>query len=290
MYDYLPEKLVKELSIYKGKAINEIRIRKGFPVKVLVGGKFQTINKIKPSAEEIEEIVLKLCKNSIHSYEEQIKQGFITSDNGERVGLAGEFVKENGKILTIKNFTSLCVRIPTVVFGVSVDFFNKIYKTKGGNVLVLSKPCVGKTTFIRDLCCQIAISTDKNVVVVDERNEIALKFSKNLANFNANVDFLTYADKEFGFTQAIRTLNPNVIVTDELISESDVNSVIETVYGGVNVIATAHASSVEDFFGRPKMQNLKKYKVFDYYVLISICNNDRIFDYYDKDFNKLCLC
>lgn len=287
VYEFLPEKLKKELLKIKGSRVNEIRIRRGCPVVVVIDGKRVVLDKICLSFDEIEKVVLKVCKNSIHAYEEQIKRGFITSDNGERIGLAGEFVKEDGKIITIKNITSLCVRIPNIVSGVSLKFYDKIYKKRLGNVLVISPSGVGKTTFIRDLALNLA-KDGNNVVVVDERNEIALSSYNGGLCINSNLDVLTYSDKSFGFTQAIRTLNPSVIVTDELISSKDVTSVTDTAYGGVFVIATAHARSIKDCFSRVMLSGLEKSKVFDYYVVISIKNNERNFEYFDKNLKKIC--
>ncbi|MBQ3235586.1 MAG: Flp pilus assembly complex ATPase component TadA [Clostridia bacterium] len=287
VYEFLPEKLIKELSALKNKPLNEIRIRKDCPVKVVINGEVKILNKISLSEAEIERVILRLCKNSIHAYEEQIKRGFITSDNGERVGIAGEFVKENGSILAIKNVTSLCVRIPNEVNGVSNKFYDKFYKNTGGSVLVLSKAGVGKTTFIRDLALNISKNENKNVVVVDERNEIALKGVKNKKS-NHCLDVLTYADKHFGFTQAIRTLNPDVIVTDELVCEEDAISLVDTVYGGVDVIATAHAKSIEGFYLRKRFSTLKNSKVFDYYVVISKTGLERNIEIFNSEFKKLC--
>lgn len=288
MYEFLDERLKKELSAFKGKNINEIRLRADCPISVLVDGKTVFIDKIKPTIEDIENVMLKVCKRSIHTYEEQIKLGFITSDNGERIGLSGEIVKSEGKISTIKNVTSLCIRIPNDIYGVALDFFNKVYVKNGGSVLVLSEPGVGKTTFIRDLTRLISDVLNKNVIVVDERNEIAVKNGNRKLLHGKNIDVLTYSDKQFGFTQAIRTLNPHVIVTDELIEDSDVSSVIDTIYGGVWVVATAHAKSIDDCFSRLRLVKLKESKAFDYYVVITKNGCERLYEYYDKDFNLLC--
>ena len=92
----------------------------------------------------------------------------------------GEVVKENGNILTIKNFSSLCVRIPSELNGVSNDFYDKLYSKTFGSVLVLSPSGVGKTTFIRDLTTNLSDKGKKDVVVIDERNEISLKTGKKV--------------------------------------------------------------------------------------------------------------
>jgi stage III sporulation protein AA len=238
--------------------------------------------------QDIEQAVLKLCKNSLYSYEDQLKNGFLTSEHGERVGIAGEVVKENGNILTIKNFSSLCVRIPSKISGVSNEFYDNLYSKTYGSVLVLSPSGVGKTTFIRDLTTNLSDKGKKDVVVIDERNEISLKTGKESVFNGKSVDVLTFADKYFGFNQAVRTLNPSVIVTDELFSEKDAVSVVDAIYGGTMVVTTAHASDIEGFFNRKRLSSLKKSKIFDYYVVIKREGISRIYEYFDKNYNKIC--
>ncbi len=289
MLDFLPEKLVKQIMLEENGMLFEVRIRSGCPTIAKFSKNTVKYDKFVFNTAEIESIILKLCKGSIHTFEEQIKRGFITSDLGERVGLCGEIVKENGKVIAIKNATSLCVRVPNAIFGVSNEFYDNYYKNKGGSVLVLSKTGVGKTTFIRDLSLNISSDISNNLVIVDERNEIALKSNlKNIFN-GKQVDVLTYSDKDYGFNQAVRALNPNYIVTDELMGENDLLSVINAIYSGVYVIATAHADSPINFFNRFNYDLYKENKIFDYFVVISNENGERKFDYYDKNLNKLCL-
>ena len=53
---------------------------------------------------------MRLCNHSIFSAEDSLKHGFITSKNGERVGICGEVVSTNGVIVSIKNFTSIFLK------------------------------------------------------------------------------------------------------------------------------------------------------------------------------------
>ncbi len=284
---FLPPKLNKAIVKLGLDNVSEIRIRSSCPVLAIKGGKKVFLDKFTLSSIDIEEIILSVCKHSIYSFDEQIKQGYVTSDFGLRIGLSGEATWADGKISTIKNVNSICIRIPRFINGVSFEFFNKIYR--GGSVLIISPPGVGKTTFLRDFTKNISSNFNKNVVVVDERNEIACKTGNNVFNLGNTVDVLTYFDKTFGLNQALRTLNPEVLVVDELVSKTDVNGVISTVFGGVDVIATAHASSIVNLFSREFGKKIKEYKPFDYYVLISYKNNDRKYSYYDKEFKLICL-
>ena len=144
----------------------------------------------------------------------------------------------------------------------------------------------GEVKLLKDLDKSIC---GKNVVIIDERNEIAAKKQQNAFNLGSTVDVLTFCDKEYGFTHALRTLNPDVIITDELSSVADVSSVINAIYGGVNVVATMHASSLHDALNRGFTGQIKAQTPFDYYVLINESGGERYFTYYDINFNTICL-
>lgn len=286
MLSYLPEKLKSAIYKLGLSDVSEIRIRNSCPVMIIKKGNKLFLDKFILNKADIDEIVLKICKQSIYSFEQQIKQGFITTDKGERIGLSGEIVFNADAVNSIINFQSLCIRIPHEICGVSNEFTSNIYS--GGSVLIISPPGVGKTTFLRDFTAFLSENTLKNVVVVDERNEIACVTGDKSFFLGRTTDVLTYSNKNFGLNQAIRTLNPEVIVLDELVSNDDVNSVITTINGGVEVVATIHAKNLKDTFLRDFAKVLKDVAVFDYYVVINIDKGIRNYTYYDKGFNQIC--
>ena len=286
MFSYLPLYIFKELKTLGLDNIDEIRIRDNLNVSVLLKGKRITLNVKVKSQTDVEQIVYNACKRSIYSYDEDIKNGFITTDKGERIGLAGQFVLKDGKVSTIKNFTSLVIRIPKEISGFSNKFFKEIYSYK--SLLVFSKPCAGKTTFIRDLVKNISNSNLGNIVVIDERNEIASKSNGRGFNLGGNVDILTYATKYYGFNQAIRTLNPDFVVTDELSSDEDSLGVLRAFYGGVNVISTVHASDIADLKKIKFINSLITQKIFNEFVQIENEFGIRKLTVYNKELIKLC--
>lgn len=284
MLEFLPEKFKLKLKEFNDKNLNEVRIRVDNNVKILYKCKLVKLNLI-ATLSDIEEILLNACKNSVYSYDNQIKQGFITTDNGERIGLCGEFVFNGENIVSIKNFTSLCVRVPCEVKGVSLNFFNNVYK--GGSVLVLSKTGVGKTTFIRDLCRNLS-NAQNNVVLIDERNEIACKNQGFAFDVGENTDILTYSNKHYGFNQGVRALNPSYIITDELMTKSDFVGVYMAINSGVKVVATLHCDSIVSLKNKDNIQPLINEKSFDYYLLLKNENGNREIDVFDRNLDYLC--
>lgn len=286
MLEFLPIKIKSKLSSYNNKNLYEIRMRRNKPLSIIYLGKIIKLSDFIVSKEDIEEAVLNACKRSIYSYDEQIKQGFITTDLGERIGLSGEFVIEDNIVKAIRSFTSLCIRIPCEVNGVSYEFVNNIYS--GGSVLVVSKTGVGKTTFIRDFCKNISNKTQDNIVVIDERNEIAGKNDDFTFDLGESADVLTFCNKDYGFKQAIRTLNPNYIFTDELISYEDCKGVYSAILSGINVIATVHSNSIENLKQKSMLDPLIKDCLFEYYLLLKYDKGVRNVEIFNKKLEYLC--
>lgn len=285
MLDFLPLKISRQLNKIGYENLNEIRLRVGQVVTVCVNGENKLLsdgkNLITITSEELESCVLKITDGSIYSFDEQIKRGFITYKNGVRIGLAGEFVYEKGQVVTIKNFSSLNVRIPHFILNCSAKFYDEYYKN--GNLLIISKVGVGKTTFLRDMCVNLSAISTKNIVVLDERNEIAAKYEDLSFNLGTNVDVMTYCDKTYGFNNAVRALNPDYILCDELMSKEDVIGVYNAINCGVKVIATLHASSIDDLKRKEQFKSLIEYKLFDQVLLLEKSGENRTFKVYDEN-------
>jgi stage III sporulation protein AA len=258
--------------------LNEIRLRAGQPVVIYLGGQPYYLcekgvtsnlkNAFHITKQEIEGIIFSASGFSIYSVNEQIKRGFIVTSGGIRIGLAGDVVKENGQIRTITNFTSVNIRIPHQIKDCSLQAFDTIVSDLTiKNTLVISPPGAGKTTFIRDFIYQLSEQNYcLNVLVLDERGEISGGGEMNLGAF---CDILSFTSKFEGFEQGIRSLSPNLIVTDELGAEKDIEALKYAMNSGVNVLATVHASSIEDLKQKKDFKQLLEDKYFSRFVLLS---------------------
>ena len=135
------------------------------------------------------------------------------------------------------------------------------------NTLVVSPPGAGKTTFIRDFVYQLSEKNYcLNILVLDERGEISGGGKLNLGKF---ADILSFANKRQGFEQGIRALAPNLIVTDEIGGIEDVEALQYATNCGVNVLATVHASNIEDLKQKEGFDELLKNKYFSRFVFLS---------------------
>lgn len=183
MLDFLNQKYIDALSYLNEKYLYEMRLRAGKPVVVNYKGKYSYLcerglsetatGSLTAACAELEEIVFRASEFSVYSVTEQLRQGFLTGNLGERIGLAGAFVYEDGKTFTVKEITSLNIRIPHEVLGCADTVYARCLQNGLQNILLISAPGRGKTTILRDLSRQICQKQIVNVLINDERNEIA---------------------------------------------------------------------------------------------------------------------
>ena len=167
--------------------LEEIRIRVNRPI-ILKLGQTEIVIEYIVKPEEILDILQQICDNSIYSYQNQICNGYITLKGGHRVGISGNVVVKDGKIINITYLSSLNFRIAKQVLGASDKIIKYILNFKENDVystLIVSPPGVGKTTLLGDLVRRISNGIETlsfhgiNVGVVDERGEIAAMYHRN---------------------------------------------------------------------------------------------------------------
>lgn len=294
----LPEGILHCLKNYNIKEVYEIRLRRGSPIVINYNG--QNVNLLDERkkfvcADEcvIDYVLKQATKHSIYAYNHQIKQGFITTSGGVRLGISGESVNSDMFMpTTIKNINSINIRVPHEVVGCSSNIFKYIYSKDCGvkNTLIISPPGAGKTTFLRDIAKSLSC-VDKifNCLIVDERFEIAsVVDGEKMLDVGCYSDVVSGANKMFAFTNAIRAMRPDVIITDEIIGSDDVLACERAVRSGVKVIASVHANSHRDLMNKEEFKQAIINKVFDRYCVLG--GGDRpgkIEAVFDESFNCL---
>ncbi len=291
----LPEKLYKIIAENVNfKAVNEIRLRANKPIGVSINGKMYFLsengvtsnvnNALFASKIMIEDVVFRASECSIYSVNEQIKRGYIVTDEAVRLGLGGNLIEENGHIKTMTNFCSVNIRIPHIIKNCSLCAFPYIVRDNSvDNTLVISPAGAGKTTFLRDFVSQLSErNIPLNVLLLDERGELDFGISSNY------IDKIAFSAKKIGFENGIRSLAPDIIVTDELGQEDDIEAVRYACSSGVKLLASTHAESMESFLKKPLFQTIIKEKIFRRYVLLSKRNGAGTFEgVYDENFSRI---
>jgi stage III sporulation protein AA len=271
---YLPQKIAGGVSYYEkaGQQIEEIRIFRDAPVLLVAKGK-NIQSGITCSYEEFDQIFLAFCAQSVYAHAETIRQGYVTSPDGFRVGLCGDAVVSDGKITNLRSVTAMNVRVAHSHRGVSLPIYSALAEENFcESVLVYSPPGVGKTTCLRDLAILLAAPPhQKRVCVVDSRRELSSDrcFSKTCVNLLSG-----YPKKE-GIEIAVRTLSPEYIICDEIGNEEDADAILRLCHAGVAICASAHAKDVTELLQREAFATFFEKKVFDYYCGIALENGIR---------------
>lgn len=258
---YLPERISARLIRLEKElkySAEEIRLRAGRPLTITVGNSQFFILKngtsmlpkadmIIVSAEEIEQTFRELCNHSVYSHSEEIKEGYIMLEEGHRAGICGTFVGADGGISSVRDISSINLRIAKEV---KFCAGNVIKDYDGGGILVCGGPGSGKTTLIRDMVRHLAggmTGRFYKVAVVDTRGELAaVKGGVPTADLGSTTDVITSCPKPKGIEIALRTLYPDIIAFDEVGDVAEVEAVKQSMNSGVSVITSAHIGSVTE--------------------------------------------
>ncbi|SCJ54456.1 transcription termination factor Rho [uncultured Clostridium sp.] len=273
----LPEKIGNEIKnfIREGN-IQEIRIKVGKPTILILSNEERILDCITTN-DEVKGILVKISNYSLYAYEEEIKQGYITIKGGHRVGIAGECVISNGEIKTIKNISSLNIRISKAVVGSSKKIMPII--TRGDriyNTLIISPPKCGKTTILRDIAKNISNGMytvglkGKKVVIIDERSEVAACYN-GIPQMDVGIrtDVLDNCLKKTGMIMAIRSLSPDVLICDEIGTLGEVEALNMAFNSGVNIVVTVHGFDIEDIYSRKVFKELIDESIIERVVVLS---------------------
>lgn len=291
----LPEKFYKILrDKINLKAVNEIRLRADKPVVLVVSGKpyFLSENGVSSNIKNslyaskiiIEDVIFRASECSIYSVNEQIKRGYIVTDNGIRIGIGGNLVEENGSVKTMTNFSSCNIRIPHSIKNCCLCAYPFIVKDNIPlNTLVVSPPACGKTTFLKDFVEQLSQrNIPLNVLLIDERGELDCNINSNF------VDKIAFSSKKMGFENGIRSLAPNLIVTDEIGQKEDVETLEYATNCGVSIFASIHSDSIETLRKKDELRKILQDKIFKRFVLLSNRNGPGTFEgVYDENFSRI---
>ena len=259
--------------------VHEVRLRTWRPVMLMAGD-----SEIYPDppyvfTDDDALITLQLIAcGSLYAFEDDLRQGYITIRGGHRVGLVGRVVLSAGRVSTLKDISGFCIRVAHEVLGAADNVMKYLVKPPRRlfHTLIISPPRCGKTTLVRDIARQASDGVPPldfpglRVGIADERSEIAACYA-GVAQTTCGIrtDVLDACPKAEGMIMLIRSMSPDVVITDEIGREEDAIAIREVMCAGVSLVATAHGGSLEEVARRPALKCLFEGDMFERAVILS---------------------
>ena len=234
--------------------LQECRLRQGAPPELVL--KNGSVWLEEPCRKED----ISFCIQSASRYSPwaaaSVRRGYLTAPGGHRLGLCGLALYQNGQMSGLQEITSVCIRVARDYPGIAEQ------APKTGSVLILGAPGWGKTTLLRDLVRQR--SKYQTVSVVDERGEL---FPEGFST-GERTDVLRGCRKKEGVDLVLRTMTPGCIALDEITAQEDCQGLMKVARCGVELLSTAHAASIEEFYSRPIYAPLADAGIFTHILLL----------------------
>ncbi len=251
----------------------ELRLRAGWPMTVLVQGTERPLGGPPVEGAELEQLVEIASRASLHAVLDQVRQGYLTVQGGHRIGLCGTAVLREGEIHSFRSLSSANVRVARQVRGAAAPVLDGLCPNgRLADTLILAPPGLGKTTLLRDLIRSVSEGegcVPLRVSLADERGEVAAMYNGlPQLEVGRRTDVAEGCPKDQGLMLLLRAMNPQVLAVDEITAPEDVRALVTAAGCGVTLLATAHGAGRTDLEGRPLYRPLLEEGLFRFLVRI----------------------
>lgn len=261
----------------------EFRLRCGRPLTVLVSGTERALPGRTEAVEssELYSVLDRATQMSAYSAAEQLREGFVIAEGGFRVGLCGCAVVREGRITSMRDLSSVSIRISRERKGAAAPIADELWENgRFCSTLLIAPPGLGKTTLLRDIIRMASDGFGSNapmrVAAADERGEIgAVWRGRAQMDIGEHTDIMTACPKAEGVMMLLRAMNPELIAVDEVTAERDVEAMLTAANCGAAIIASAHGESVASLDKRPLYRKLLAAGIFSRFVTISARSGER---------------
>lgn len=271
---YFPERLKKAIrSVERDAHAEEIRLRVMRPIQIITAFGERYLTNERGEAELFFEtdsahMLSAFCNHSVYAHQEELKNGYLSLPGGIRVGVAGRGVADGGKMVRLTDINAYNIRLAREHKGAGLGLLPLICEDGAAcSTLILSPPGVGKTTVLRDLSRLLSNGTrpakPTRVSLIDERGELAGSLNGiPQMDVGERTDVFDACPKAQAISMAIRSMSPEVLITDELGGEEEMRAALDAAYCGVSIITSAHGKSIDEARTRPAIRGLLDAGVF----------------------------
>ncbi|MDD2648120.1 MAG: ATPase, T2SS/T4P/T4SS family [Eubacteriales bacterium] len=269
----LPERAqARLLGISESEAAGatEIRISTGGRAYICVYGKeILLAERIYP--DELLRVIHSLCGHALYARQRSLSQGYFTMSGGHRVGVCGHVETDDEKRETLLDVSSVCIRIAKPRAGLPRQVSDALMSGgKPCSVIILGAPGSGKTTLLRAASEALSDKYHLHTGIADERGEIAAcENGTPLLPVGIRADVVDSLRKSRAMRWLLRSMQPDVILTDEIASQEDSEAITDIARCGVALVCTAHAATLSDFTARPVIGRLWKQGIFSAAIVLS---------------------
>ena len=284
----LPKAAARPLNALPDGSLREIRVRAGQSIR-LSTRQGETICPCEPTPQQVAQMAEALCEHALYARAEEQRSGFVTLRGGHRMGLCGRVICQGQSIRALRDISSFCIRIAGQWRGAADGLIGQLTYENGRcrSALIVGLPGMGKTTLLRDSLRRLS-EAGRRVCVVDERSEIAA-MCDGLPQLEVGpcTDVLDGCGKEAGLRWLLRSLSPEVLVTDELSDTLDAQAALEAIRSGVSMLATVHGRDLDSVCGRNTLYPLIRDRAFERYAVLDVHEVGKLAGIYDRDFQPV---
>ena len=253
---------------------SEFRLRRGLPPTVLLTDCELRMNENPVTRQDLYRILDSACQSSPYVMKQCVAQGYVIAPGGVRVGVCGQMNSgENGEY-TLTELTSLAIRIPRQVIGCA----DKIHIEPFHSTLILSPPGCGKTTLLRDMIRRLS-DCGHRIGLCDERGEVAAVCHGEVGfHVGRCTDVMSGMPKAQSAMAILRSMNPQILAMDEITAPADVEACAMAANCGVQLLATAHAASLDELQNRELYRRLMGTSAFHKIIRITLDKGQRNYE------------
>ena len=275
-----PQEVRDEMELLLTGELREIRVRANRPTAFITASRTALLS-WQPDLRQVETLAEALSGHSLYARADETGQGYVTLRGGHRMGLCGHV--SGGRALT--DIGSLCIRIAGQWPGCA-DTLLPLCREGGmaQSLLLIGPPGSGKTTLLRDLARQLSTgSRALQTAVIDERGELAASVhGVPQLDIGCTADVLDGLSKPEAVAWLIRSMTPQLLVTDELSGPEDASAVLDAMACGAAVLTSVHGTGLREVASRPALAGLMARRVFAYYVVLSGEGGGRVSAVHDR--------